>query len=131
MRDNGSLSGNFPFSNGVKQGGVLAPILFSFFFSTMLSEAEENLPDGAYIRFRTDGILLNIWSLLARTKTIEELITELLLADDCALLDQTEEALQHIVKRFSDTAKKFGLTISLKKTEVLYQLRPREGYSPP
>ena len=131
MRDNGSLSSYFPVSNGVKQGCVLVPILFSIFFSTMLSEAEENLPDGAYIRFRTDGILLNIWSLLARTKTIEELITELLLADDCALLDQTEEALQHIVKRFSDTAKKFGLTISLKKTEVLYQLRPREAYSPP
>ena len=36
-------------------------------------------------------------------------------ADDCALLAQTEEALQHIVNRFSDAAKNFGLTISLKK----------------
>ena len=42
-----------------------------------------------------------------------------------------EEALQHIVSRFSDAAKNFGLTISLKKTEVLYQPPPREAYSPP
>ena len=46
-------------------------------------------------------------------KTIEELITELLFADDCALLAHTEEALQHIVNRFFDAAKNFSLTISL------------------
>ncbi|WP_293703670.1 hypothetical protein, partial [Thiolapillus sp.] len=39
--------------------------------------------------------------------------------------------IQHIVNRFSDAAKNFGLTISLKKTEVLYQPPPREAYSPP
>ena len=42
-----------------------------------------------------------------------------------------EEALQHTVDRFSDAAKNLGLTISLKKTEVLYQPPPRETYSPP
>ena len=42
-----------------------------------------------------------------------------------------EEALQHIVNGFSDEAKNFCLTISLKKTEVLYQPPLREAYSPP
>ena len=42
-----------------------------------------------------------------------------------------EEALQHIINCFSDAAKNFGLTISLKKTEVLYQPPPRGAYSPP
>ena len=42
-----------------------------------------------------------------------------------------EEALQYIVNCFSDAAKNFGLTISLKKTEVLYQPPPHEAYSPP
>ena len=82
----------------------------------MLREAKEDLPDGIYIRFLTDGSLFNLRRLLARTKTIEELITELLFAENCALLAHTEEALQFIVNRFSDAAKKFGLTISLKKT---------------
>ena len=57
--------------------------------------------------------------------------SELLFADDCALLAHTEEALQHIVNRFSDAAKNFGLTIGLKKTEVLYRPPPRGAYSPP
>ena len=42
-----------------------------------------------------------------------------------------EEALQHIVNDFSDAATHFSLTISLKKTEVLYQSPPHEAYSPP
>ena len=42
-----------------------------------------------------------------------------------------EEALQHTVNGFSDEAKNFCLTISLKKTEVLYQPPLREAYSPP
>ncbi|WP_419617636.1 reverse transcriptase domain-containing protein, partial [Thiolapillus sp.] len=100
VKHNGSLSGSFPISNGVKQGCVLAPTLFSIFFSIMLREAKEDLPDGIYIRFRTDGSLFNLRRLLACTKTIEELITELLFADDRALLAHTEEALQHIVNRF-------------------------------
>ena len=44
----------------------------------MLREAKEDLPDSIYIRLRTDGSLFNLRRLLARTKTIEELITELL-----------------------------------------------------
>ena len=90
----------------------------------MLREAKYDRPDGIYIRFRTATGLFNLWRLLAHTKTIEELITKLLFADDCALL-------AHIVTRFSDVAKNFGLTISLKKTEMLYKPPPREAYSPP
>ncbi|WP_419610179.1 reverse transcriptase domain-containing protein, partial [Thiolapillus sp.] len=89
VKHNGSLSGSFPISNGVKQGCVLAPTLFSIFFSIMLREAKEDLPDGIYIRFQTDGSLFNLRRLLARTTTIEELIAELLFADDCALFSPT------------------------------------------
>ena len=97
----------------------------------MFLEAKEDLPDGIYIRFQTVSSLFNLWRLLAHTKTTQELITELLFADDCALLTHMEEALQHIVNDFSDAATHFSLTISLKKTEVLYQSPPHEAYSPP
>ena len=73
----------------------------------MLREAKEDMQDGIYIRFRTDGSLFNLRRLLARTKTIEELITELLFAGDCARLANTEEALHHIVNRFSNAATNF------------------------
>ena len=97
----------------------------------MFRDAQENLPDGIYICFRTDGSLFNLQHLLARMKTIKELITELLFADDCSLLAHMEEALQHIINHFSDAAESFSLTISLKKTEVLYQPPPCEAYCPP
>ena len=78
---NGSLSGSFPISNGVKHWCVLAPTFFSIFCSIMLREAKDDLPDGIYIRFRTDGNLFKLRRLLPRTKTIDEFITELLFAD--------------------------------------------------
>ena len=68
----------------------------------MLREENEDLPDGIYIRLRTDDSLSNLRRLLVRTKTIEELNTGLLFVDDCVLLAPTEEALQHIVNHFSD-----------------------------
>ena len=92
MKHIGSLSGSFPIFNGVKQGCVLAPTLFSIFFSIMLHEAKEDLPDGIFIRFRTDGNLFNLWHLFTRTKTVDGLIIQLLFADDCAFLAYTVEA---------------------------------------
>ena len=84
------------------------PHMLCIVFGIMLREAKEDLPDGIYIRFRSDGSLFNLRRLLARTKTIEELITELLFADGCALLAHTEEALQHIVNHFFGSTKNFG-----------------------
>ena len=105
VKHNGSLSGSFPIFNGVMRKCIFAPTLFSIFFSIMLREAKDDLPDSNGIRVRTDGSLFNFRRLIARTKTIEEFITELLFADDCVLLAQTEKVLQHIVNRFSDAAR--------------------------
>ncbi|XP_066285623.1 uncharacterized protein [Branchiostoma lanceolatum] len=107
------------------------PTLFAIFFSMMLREIKEDLTEGIYIRFRTDGSIFNLRRLLARTKTLEELILDLLFADDCALLAHTEEALQTVVNYFAEACKAFGLTISLKKTEAMYQKPPRGTYTPP
>ena len=63
----------------------------------MPREEEEDLLDGIYIHFRIDGSLFSLRRLLTRKKTIEEVITELLFADDCVPLAHTKEALQYIV----------------------------------
>ena len=59
---NDDLSEPFPISNGVKQGCVMAPTLFSIFFSMMLKQATEDLDDdeGVYVRYRLDGSLFNL-----------------------------------------------------------------------
>ena len=55
------------------------------------------------------------------------MIRELLFADDAALISHTEDGLQQLVSRFSRACKEFGLTISLKKTNIMAQ---DAGYLP-
>ena len=49
VRNGGVVSDTFAITNGVKQGGVLAPTLFSIFLSAMLEEAFRDMGDGVYI----------------------------------------------------------------------------------
>ena len=45
----------------------------------------------------------------------------LLFADDSALAAHSAEEMQKIVDAFPNASKKFGLKISIKKTDVLFQ----------
>ena len=131
VRLNGDLSEPFPISKGVKQGCVLAPTLFSIFFSMMLKQATEDLvdDDGEYVRYRLDSSLFNLRRLQAHTKTQERLIQDLLFADDPALVAHTERALQRVTSCFADASRLFSLEVSLKKREILHQPTPHEAMS--
>ena len=118
---NGATSEAFPVSSGVKQGCVLAPTLFGIFFSMLLQHAFNDCSEGVYIHTRADGNLYNIARLRAKTKVAKVLIRELLFADDAALTSHSEGGLQQLVTCFSHACKEFGLTISLKKTNVMAQ----------
>ena len=133
IRLNNDLSEPFPITNGVKQGCVLAPTIFSIFFSMMLEQATDDLEDEdfVYIRYRLDGSLFNLRWLQAHTKTHERLIMDLLFADDAALVAHTQGALQCMTSCFVESAQLFGLEVSLKKTEVLYQPAPQVEYCAP
>lgn len=129
--EGGEYSNPFGITNGAKQGCVLAPTLFGIVFASMLSYAFRDLDVGVYIQVRTDGKVFNIRRFSARTKLTELLIRDFLFADDCALTAHTLEDLQNIMNRFADAAVKFGLTISLKKTEVLFQPAPGTSHTDP
>ena len=58
--------------------------------------------------------------LRAKTKVCTVLIRELLLVDDAALTTHIEEELQQLISQFY-TCKEFGMTISIRKTEVMGQ----------
>ena len=120
----GNVTEAFAISNGVKQGCVLAPVLFNVFFTCMLSHAVRDLEKGVYIRYRLDGSLFNLRRLSAKTKSLQNLLQEVLFADDCALVAHAESDLQIVLDRFSEASKLFGLTVSLGKTEVLHQPAP-------
>ena len=95
VRNNNDLSEPFKIKNGMKQGCVLAPILYTVFFSMMLQQVTKDLDDEdcIYIYFCANGNLFNLKWLQAYTKTLEQMIIELLFADNATLVAHSEPAL--------------------------------------
>ena len=60
-----------------------------------------------------------------------EVLDEFLFADDMAKGASTEEKMQKGVKQISDSCDSYDLTISIKKTEVVYQPAPGKPYKEP
>ena len=118
---NGSLSEPFEIRSGVKQGCVLAPTLFGIFFAMLLKHAFGDATEGIYLRTRSDGRLFNLTRLRAKTKVQDVLIRDMLFADDAAIATHTQQDLQSLMDCFSQACNEFGLTISLKKTNVMGQ----------
>ena len=133
VREGSGKSPSFGVTSGTKQGCVLAPTLFSIFFSMMLLVAFKDTSDGVDIKSRCDVGIGSIKSkhFDAPTKVTLSTIRDLLFADDCALAATSLEALQRLCNRFSAAARRFGLIISIKKTEALYQPARGEPYVAP
>ena len=98
----------------------MAPTLFAIYFAAMLRDALENTDVGVYVQYRTTGKLFNLRRLQAKTKVMEALIRDLLFADDCGLFTHTVGDMQILMNSFADACSRFGLTISIKKTQVMY-----------
>ena len=105
--------------SGVNKRCVLAPTLFGIFFILLLGQAFGTASEGICLRSRSDGRLFNLDRLRAKTKVPEALIRDILFADETAVTTHTQQKLQAPMYRFSQAFKDFGLTISLKKTNVL------------
>ena len=115
IQDNGETSEPFPVFNGVKQGCVLAPTLFSLMFSAMLTDAFRDGDVGIDLRYRTDGKLFNLRRLHAETMVKTDIIGDFLFADDFALIAGSEADMQRSVDKFSIACTNFGFTISIKR----------------
>ena len=118
----GSLESDpFEVSRGVKQGCVLAPVLFNIYISYVTKLLADRVGDncGIQLTYRTDRSLFDLQKLKARTKTSNTWFQELQYADDCALLAHSREDLQEALTIAADLYTRFGLQISTDKTEVL------------
>ena len=133
VKEGSDKSPAFDVTTGTKQGCIIAPTLFSIFFSMMLHVAFKDATDGVSIKSRFDLRLTSIATkhFDAKNRVFLSTIRELLFADDCALAADSVEALQRLCDCFSSAARRFGLTISIKKTEVLYQPARGNAYTPP
>ena len=126
VKNDGEFSDPFPVTNGVKQGCVLASTLFS-----MITDSFQDGDNGIPIRYRFYGKLFNLRRLQAKSKVQTEVLDEFLFTDDVAKGAPTEKKMQKGVDQISDSCDSYDLTISIKKTEVVYQPSPGKPYNEP
>ena len=131
VQNDGEFSDPFHVTNGVKQSWVLAPTLFSMMSSAMLTAAFQDGDNGIPHRYRFDGKLFNLRRLQAKFKGQTEKLDEFFFADDMAKGAPTEEKMQKGVDHVSNSCDNYDLTISIKKTEVVYQPAPGKPYKEP
>ena len=82
------------------------------------------MEEGLCVRFCYDVSIFDLRRLSAKTETLNSPTNEALFADVCALMAHKPGDLQAMLNRLLDAFKQFGLTISLGKTEVLFQRAP-------
>ena len=116
------LSKSFGVNTGVKQGCVLAPVVFNLFLVAVTLAFRHNISaaDGVRIKYWLDGSLFNIRRLQAVTKVRNDTIFDLQYADDAALPSRTPDGMQRQLDAISSAYSRAGLVVNSKKTEVLY-----------
>ena len=121
VRVNGILSDPFRVSNGLKQGCVLAPFLFNFYFIKVMQDALDGFNDGFQVKYKLDG--KRFWR--SGTKLPMSVnICDLRFADDVMASCHNDDALQAFINHFTHAAQSWGLSVSTEKTKVMVQLPP-------
>ena len=96
---NGSLSGTFSASNGVRQGGVLSPLLFTVYLDQLILALKES-GIGCHLNGMFVGAFIN--------------------ADDVTLLAPTSMALKAMLSTCTDFAASHNLLFNASKTKCMY-----------
>ena len=129
--EGGLESAPFKVDNSVKQGCVFAPLLSSIVVAAVIYDAFHECEKGINFNVRYDGGIFNLRRFKAKTKIHQLLVRELQYVGDCVLVAHTEEEAQVLIDYLSNATKRCGLSISIKKIEVLIQPEPGCCYKEP
>ena len=116
IRAYGQTSKEFTISTGVRQGDVLAPVLFNLFFDAIIAATLARHPD---VGFR---VLYNIGDpLVGSRRKMKNQVTmsDLEYADDMALIADSMDTLEEVLSTLHITCSGMGLCINTKKTKIL------------
>jgi len=116
VRLNGRLGAPFAVTAGVRQGCVIAPLLFNVFIDFVARQALARMPpsSGVSISYAYDGGLTP-----AAQAVFESCVPLLMYADDMVLTCPSAEALVQFLVAMDDVCTACGLTINAAKTEVM------------
>jgi len=122
----GGKSDPFEVCTGVRQGCVIAPVIFNLFLAAVMLAAKQRIKpeDCISLTYRLDGNLFNLRRLKAHTRVTQEDILELQYADDAAVTGSTAAGLQRNLNTLDDTYTRAGLLINCGKTEAMDLGRP-------
>jgi Reverse transcriptase (RNA-dependent DNA polymerase) len=95
---NGCLSSTFPVTNGVKQGGILSPILFCVYYDELLQE----------LRRTNTGCHIGSW-----------FVGVLAYADDLALLAPSASAMRKLLATCEQFSQRFSLSFNAAKSKCM------------
>jgi hypothetical protein len=117
----------FPIKTGVRQGCIIAPMLFNIFIDFLLRETMKDLPDdcGFEILFKIDGHLDRPSSQKAFSRPTKDFIRYMMYADDMALLSSDPVLLERMILKLEQITQAWAMCISVPKTKILSLSRPR------
>ena len=125
VRAGGELSEAFAVTMGVKQGCVLAPLLFNVFLlavTILASNGPATEPNaGVKLRYRCDGGAFRLQRLKARGRVSQVNVRDLQYADDAAVLARTPAELQAELTQTNTQFSRMGLLMNKEKTEVMHR----------
>ena len=114
----------FPTFSGCRQGGIESPILFNIFLDFVLrcaeGEASQKYPNaGLKYSYRISGICSTRQQRSASKLYVWDRVLFILYADDIVHTCDNLIDLQGVITIFGHTFKRFGLTISIQKTNAM------------
>lgn len=117
------LSESFLVATGVKQGCVLAPVLFNLYVAAIniITYNVINGYKGLAVEYRLDGILFNLRHLQAHTKMTVTEVAQIQYADDLVLLVNSPINLQNSLNLIISAYETMGLKVNSSKGKVIVQ----------
>ena len=85
VQDNDGISAQFSFSDGVKYGCALTPILSSLIFSAMQTESFGDAETDICINYRSDGSMSNLEGLHVKSTVSTGSVGHLIFVYECAI----------------------------------------------
>lgn len=110
----------FNISRGVRQGCVIAPLLFNTFFDCVVRLALAEMPDGCGVRlaFRAEGEVLPKHEKGGGPRSLLTIAT-LIYADDLVLMSNDRAELEQMLKVFDSVCNAMGMCVNAAKTELM------------